>query len=154
MQGPETEVENTGSQHRGLIPRILEHLFDRIAQKHAAANALRAGSLQFQVRCSYLEIYNETVTDLLDPSKINLPVRENTREGTIYVDGLTWENVSSVAQTNALLHRGVRNRYHVGFRFENVHSSTHPQQIHASTLEHYSELGRTANTSMHARTLV
>jgi kinesin family protein 15 len=114
MQGPEMEVENTSSKHRGLIPRILEHLFDRIAQKHAAANAHRAGSLQFQVRCSYLEIYNETVTDLLDPSKVNLPVRENTREGTIYVDGLTWENVSSVAQTNALLHRGVRNRYFAG----------------------------------------
>ena len=110
MQGPETEVENAGSPHRGLIPRILEHLFDRIANKHASANALRPGSLQFQVRCSDLEIYNETVTDLLDPSKANRPVRENTREGTIYVDGLTWESVSSVAQTNALLHRGVRNR--------------------------------------------
>ena len=49
------------------------------------------------------------VTDLLDPSKTGLAVRENQRDG-IFVDGLTWENVNSVADTSALLRRGVRNR--------------------------------------------
>ena len=37
---------------------------------------------------SYLEIYNESVNDLLDPSKKNLDVREN-RAREIYIDGLS-----------------------------------------------------------------
>jgi len=109
MQGPEADVIDTESAGRGLIPRTFEYLFERIAQKEATANASHPGSLQFTVRCSYMEIYNETVTDLLDPSKVNLQVRENNKDG-IYVDGITWQDVRNSECCVSLLHKGLRNR--------------------------------------------
>ena len=41
----------------GLIPRCIDHLFEAI---DAAADGL-----SFLLRCSYMEIYNEKITDLL-----------------------------------------------------------------------------------------
>jgi kinesin family member 15 len=31
-------------------------------------------NLKYSCKCSFLEIYNEQITDLLDPSSTNLPV--------------------------------------------------------------------------------
>ena len=41
MQGPELDVAESGSAQRGLIPRALEYLFDKIAQKTAGGKVLR-----------------------------------------------------------------------------------------------------------------
>jgi len=51
----------------------------------------------FQLHCSYLEIYNERVRDLLrDPtqSQLNLRVREHPKEGP-YVQGTTLASLST-----------------------------------------------------------
>ncbi|KAJ1477449.1 hypothetical protein T484DRAFT_1821339, partial [Baffinella frigidus] len=42
--GPETEMAKGGSATRGLIPRALEYLFDKIAQKRASAKTAPAVS--------------------------------------------------------------------------------------------------------------
>ncbi|ETV64772.1 hypothetical protein H257_18407 [Aphanomyces astaci] len=52
MQGDMTE----GSAERGVIPRILYYMFER----------LTASQTSFDMTCSYLEIYNEKIYDLLD----------------------------------------------------------------------------------------
>lgn len=39
----------------------------------------------WNVKVSYLEIYNECVNDLLDPTKKNLDIRESRQQG-IYID--------------------------------------------------------------------
>ena len=44
---------------RGIIPRAISHIF---------AEAQKGGDTSYEVRCSYLEIYNEAGYDLLDPS--------------------------------------------------------------------------------------
>lgn len=46
---------------KGLIPRLCENLFDRI-QKNSNED------LSFKVELSYMEIYNEKVRDLFDPT--------------------------------------------------------------------------------------
>ena len=48
--------------------------------------------MQYSVKCSFLEIYNETITDLLRPSSGNLNLREDMKRGC-YVDNLTEEIV-------------------------------------------------------------
>ena len=45
-------------------------------------------------KCSFLEIYNETITDLLGSSQANLHIREDAAHG-VYVEGLHEESVSS-----------------------------------------------------------
>ena len=60
------------------------------------ADEANDGSLfHYLVRCSYLEIYNEQIMDLLDShSTCNLHIREDLKKG-VYVEGLIEENVNS-----------------------------------------------------------
>lgn len=50
--------------------------------------------LFFLIKCSYLEIYNEQIMDLLEPSSVNLHVREDIKKG-VYVEGLQEELVNT-----------------------------------------------------------
>nr|CAD1824444.1 unnamed protein product [Ananas comosus var. bracteatus] len=61
--------------------------------------------------CSFLEasIYNEQITDLLDPTQRNLQIREDTKVG-VYVDNLTEENVCTMKDVTQLLIKGLANR--------------------------------------------
>lgn len=51
-------------------------------------------SLHFLCKCSFLEIYNETITDLLSLSDSNLHIREDIKQG-VYVEGLVQEEVTN-----------------------------------------------------------
>ena len=66
---------------RGIIPRAIEQIFGHI-QKNGGAKR------QFLVRASYLQIYNEQISDLLKPERSNLTIREDKRKG-VFVDGLS-----------------------------------------------------------------
>lgn len=46
-----------------------------------------AYQFEYLIRCSYLEIYNEQIMDLLEPTSVNLHIREDIKKG-VYVEGL------------------------------------------------------------------
>ncbi|CCD16049.1 unnamed protein product, partial [Trypanosoma congolense IL3000] len=55
--------QDTDPRKHGIIPRLIQLIFDSTREKkHADANA------GFRLKCSYYQIYNERVTDLLNPS--------------------------------------------------------------------------------------
>ena len=54
------------------------------------------------MRASYLEIYNETIIDLLDPESFNLQIREDIKKG-VYVEGLTEEVVGNAREMSEML---------------------------------------------------
>jgi hypothetical protein len=61
---------------RGVIPHAINHIFEFV-------NATKDGGHEFLVRCSYLEIYNEELTDLLGDPK-NPPkceIKEDPQKG-------------------------------------------------------------------------
>ncbi len=65
MMGPSHPKgpEHVPEEDRGIIPKVIRHIFNYIDE---------AGKeIKFLVRCSYLEIYNEKVLDLLNLSKEN-----------------------------------------------------------------------------------
>ncbi|GLT97693.1 hypothetical protein SLE2022_152460 [Rubroshorea leprosula] len=108
MLGPANALleENLSSEQQGLTPRVFELLFARINEeqvKHAEKQ------LKYQCRCSFLEIYNEQITDLLDPNQKNLQIREDVKSG-VYVENLTEEYVSSMKDVTRLLTKGLSNR--------------------------------------------
>jgi len=85
---------------RGIIPRLNEQLFGQLESKLASnANA------KFLVTVSYLEIYNEVIKDLLNPSDKQLKIREHPQMG-IYVQSLAELVVSSGAQLSTLIEQG------------------------------------------------
>ena len=65
---------------RGIIPNSFEHIFGHI--KHAPLG------VQYLVRASYLEIYNEDIRDLLNPKGDKLDIKERTDTG-VYVKDLS-----------------------------------------------------------------
>lgn len=65
MSGTETDP--------GIIPNMVAELFHQI-YKHSER-------VEFLVRVSYVEIYNEKIRDLLDPSNIDLSVHEHHDKG-------------------------------------------------------------------------
>ena len=52
---------------------------------------------QFLCKCTFLEIYQEQVYDLLDPAAANLQIRENMKTG-VFVDGLMEQVVATPAE--------------------------------------------------------
>ena len=100
---------------RGLLPRCFEYLFSSIKSEMD-----RSGK-EYLIKCSYLEIYQEQINDLLDPNTQSLQLREDMKRG-VYVEGLIEEAVGTVAETYNLLRIGTLNR-HVGSTSMNKESS-------------------------------
>ncbi|KAJ1696962.1 hypothetical protein LUZ63_005474 [Rhynchospora breviuscula] len=108
MWGPPTALldENSLSNERGLTPRVFERLFSRINEEQIKHSKKE---LTYHCTCSFLEIYNEQITDLLDPTQRNLQIREDVGTG-VYVDSLTEEFVYTLKDVNQLLMKGLANR--------------------------------------------
>ena len=97
-------------EHPGIIRKMNEEMFGRIADSNAANPELK-----FLVTCSYLEIYNEVLYDLLDPSgksgtakrkaDSNIDIKEHPVLG-VYVQGLQEIAVDSHAKIQALMDQG------------------------------------------------
>ncbi|KAL4437881.1 hypothetical protein ABPG74_001052 [Tetrahymena malaccensis] len=114
MQGRGLE-EDRDSKERGVQPRVFDHLFALTNQQK------KEGNVEYLVKCSYLEIYNEQIMDLLSNTQSNLMVREDLKKG-VYIEGLTEEIAKNSEETIQLLLRGMRNR-HVGSTNMNFESS-------------------------------
>ncbi|XP_010521267.1 PREDICTED: kinesin-like protein KIN-7C, mitochondrial [Tarenaya hassleriana] len=95
----------------GIIPLAVKDVFGIIQE---------TPEREYLLRVSYLEIYNEVINDLLDPTGQNLRIREDS-QGT-YVEGIKEEVVLSPAHVLSLIASGEEHR-HVGSNNVNLFSS-------------------------------
>ncbi|XP_055833971.1 kinesin-like protein KIN-7D, mitochondrial isoform X3 [Solanum dulcamara] len=95
----------------GIIPLAIKDVFSIIQDTPGC---------EFLLRVSYLEIYNEVINDLLDPTGQNLRVREDN-QGT-YVEGIKEEVVLSPGHALSFIAAGEEHR-HVGSNNFNLFSS-------------------------------
>uniref|UniRef100_A0A667XR07 Kinesin motor domain-containing protein n=1 Tax=Myripristis murdjan TaxID=586833 RepID=A0A667XR07_9TELE len=105
----------------GLIPRICEGLFSRIA------GASRRDEASFRTEVSYLEIYNERVRDLLrrkSTQTYNLRVREHPKDGP-YVEDLSKHLVQNYSDVEELMEAGNINRTTASTGMNDVSSRSH-----------------------------
>ena len=91
---------------RGIIPNCFNHIFGCIDEDDTQKKYL--------VRCSYLEIYQEDVFDLLTEQKKGVPperldLKENKDQG-VYVKGLKTLIVKSVPEMERAMNFGTVNR--------------------------------------------
>lgn len=89
----------------GLTPRVFSYLFEQVAEKTADPD----GGTTFAVRVSFIEIYNEVVTDLLSGAS-GLPVRQSLSTRSTYVEGVAEEQVFGISDAMALVSRGNERR--------------------------------------------
>ncbi|XP_022947588.1 kinesin-like protein KIN-7D, mitochondrial isoform X1 [Cucurbita maxima] len=95
----------------GIIPLAIRDVFSIIQDTPGR---------EFLLRVSYIEIYNEVINDLLDPTGQNLRVREDA-QGT-YVEGIKEEVVLSPGHALSFIAAGEEHR-HVGSNNFNLFSS-------------------------------
>ncbi|XP_074471799.1 uncharacterized protein LOC141756161 isoform X2 [Sebastes fasciatus] len=101
----------------GVMPLAVEDIFQTIKN---------CPKKEFLLRVSYMEIYNETVSDLLVDSwkRKPLEVRETINKN-IYVADLTEELVTSPAQALAWIRKGEKNRHYGKTKMNQRSSRSH-----------------------------
>ena len=87
--------EQAGGEE-GLIPLSIREIFELIELD---------GSREFEITVSYIEIYNESVNDLIEPTNKNLEVRESISNG-IYINRLCEKPVDGYEDVIAELIKG------------------------------------------------
>lgn len=92
------------ADQRGIIPRIVSEMFDAIDKKLENSKSVDS-KLQCLITVSYLEIYNETIKDLLNPSDKQLKIHEHPDQG-IYVKDLCELIVRTPADLLRLIEQG------------------------------------------------
>ncbi|KAF1959111.1 kinesin-domain-containing protein [Byssothecium circinans] len=103
----------------GIIPMICQDMFERIKEMQKDKN------LSCTVEVSYLEIYNEKVRDLLNPTtKGNLKVREHPSTGP-YVEDLAKLVVSSFQEIENLMDEGNKARTVAATNMNETSSRSH-----------------------------
>ncbi|XP_055892985.1 kinesin-like protein KIF15 [Biomphalaria glabrata] len=105
MLGPSENSESFQHELRGVIPRSFEYLFSLIAHQQE----LHGSKKQFLCRCSFLEIYQEQIFDLLDTASQGLHLRENMNKG-VFVDGLIEQVICNPSDAYQVLIMGWLNR--------------------------------------------
>ena len=110
MFGPPNDVGNndmnrskslSSTNMKGLIPRAIEEIFSMSAQKQVISQS---------VYCSFVQIYNENLFDMLRDSSMMVPLSIREDKSEIYVQGLSEYNVKSVQDTLHLLRVAEENR--------------------------------------------
>uniref|UniRef100_A0A6B2KWP8 Kinesin motor domain-containing protein n=1 Tax=Arcella intermedia TaxID=1963864 RepID=A0A6B2KWP8_9EUKA len=92
-------------EERGLMPRIFDYIFGQFS------NRKRTGAVtEYSCMCSFLEIYNEQITDLLNPEATRLQLREDHKKG-VYVENLTEVEVDNAETVLKYLSIGSQHRH-------------------------------------------
>ncbi|CAK9159834.1 unnamed protein product [Ilex paraguariensis] len=104
--GPNGELPSEA----GVIPRAVKQIFDTLESQNA----------EYSVKVTFLELYNEEITDLLAPEEISRVVLEDKQKrqlplmedgkGGVLVRGLEEEIVTSATEIFTLLERGSSKR--------------------------------------------
>jgi len=131
MQG---EMEEQARQ--GIIPRMITHVFKHIYKNEGT---------DFMIKVSMIEIYQEKIRDLLDVSRVNLNIREDSIKG-IYVDGVSERYVGCPNDVLALLEMGSANRAQAATNMNEHSSRSHSIFIltinQTNKIEGYSKIGK------------
>lgn len=119
----------------GLNYRVISHIFqsillrgsiydpDRMEDDACGETAAPTGELCYHIQVGVLEIYNETLRDLVNPTKTKpLEIRQDTTTGDILVPDLTMATAASPEQTIQILRQAQTNRV-VGETGVHAHSS-------------------------------
>lgn len=96
----------------------------------------------FLCKCSFIEVYNEQIYDLLDSASVGLYLREHIKKG-VFVVGAVEQAVSSAAETYQVLSRGWRNRRVASTSMNRESSRSHA--VFTITIESMEKSSETVN---------
>ncbi|KAL3091023.1 hypothetical protein niasHT_023623 [Heterodera trifolii] len=117
------------SEKQGIIPRIVNDIFTHIYN-------IVDTELEFLIRVSYFEIYNERIRDLLDVTNTNLAIHKD-KNGITFVENLTKMFVTTPEEVLAYIEEGKMKRANINEHSSRSHSvfQIHVQQDNKTTLK-------------------
>ncbi|KAL4460357.1 hypothetical protein ABPG74_000108 [Tetrahymena malaccensis] len=101
----------------GIIPRAMNEIFEFIEN-------CQDSDINFMVRCSYLQIYNEVISDLLKTDKTHLTIREDKKKG-IFVEDLSEWAVRNPQEVFQLIKKGNQSRATAATKMNDMSSRSH-----------------------------
>ncbi|EPS43828.1 hypothetical protein H072_2134 [Dactylellina haptotyla CBS 200.50] len=117
MSGDMQDYFGTYSDAAGIVPRTLHKLF----------GSLDAESSEYSVKCSFIELYNEELRDLLsidDAVKLKI-FEDSTKKGGILIHGMEESYIKNAAEGVALLQEGSRKRQVAATKCNDLSSRSH-----------------------------
>ena len=106
----------------GIIPRAINYIYEQMYlitnQKGEGKNT--SGN-KFSIYVSFIQIYLESIQDLLEPELRDIKIREDPEKG-VYLEGVNRIKCTSPAQCKELFHMGEKNRATASTKM-NEHSS-------------------------------
>lgn len=136
MQGPSSYSSSSDQHHndykdRGLVQRTIEYL---LACQDTNSSNTTTGDHQHETNhrieylnkiSSFVEIYNESIFDLLDPEAPQCQLREDLKKGGIYVHGATERVIETTQDAQQILEIGNRNRTTASTEMNRCSSRSH-----------------------------
>ncbi|QGA12453.1 hypothetical protein EYB26_000097 [Talaromyces marneffei] len=118
MSGDMTDTLGILSENAGIIPRVLYSLFSKLEDREST------------VKCSFIELYNEELRDLLSPDdKANLKIYENESKrghnSTTLVQGMEEHFIHSATAGIKLLRGGSYKRQVAATKCNDLSSRSH-----------------------------
>eukprot|EP00392_Amoebophrya_sp_AT5.2_P017049 g17364.t1 len=130
--GKSFSVIGAGGELRGLLPRMLEDIYESYDLSIRCCGKDKGPGFSFETKVSFIEIYNEMVHDLLDPKMATvkdyeppkMEVKQHPKLG-IFIPGLTEVPTKSADECFAMMDRGLGNRAVASTKMNAVSSRSH-----------------------------
>ncbi|XP_057434191.1 kinesin-like protein KIN-12F isoform X2 [Lotus japonicus] len=104
---PSAMVEEPSCQsHQGIVPRIFRMLFSELERERLMSDQKQ---FIYQCRCSFLEIYDERIGNLLNPTQHNLEMKDDSNSA-LYIENLIEEYVTCYDDVAQILIKGLSSR--------------------------------------------
>ena len=102
--------------NEGIIPQTIYEIFDKLKTSPEIIN--------YKIKISFMEIYNENINDLLDNTKTNLELRETSNKEVI-VNNLTEHTINNKEEAINLLLKGNDSRTVASTKLNEKSSRSH-----------------------------
>lgn len=133
--GPLDTLYDNESESHGLVPRILNYLFDsdkmhqKISEFYSTnkEEQINENKIDYSIQCSCLEIYQEHIIDLLnsdDEEEEKLIIREDQNK-CMYIENLTKIEIINEETAKELLMMGMKNRHVASTKMNSQSSRSH-----------------------------
>ena len=96
-------IQNSEMDLSGIIPRSFTYIFNHIKER-------RHPNISYSLRCSFLELYNGKIRDLLAEEQVTLKIRQHKYKKTFYVLDLSQPEVNSTQGMLSLMEEGTIRR--------------------------------------------
>jgi len=119
----------------GIIPRAIRDVLTSLAEISMDREDDGEGgdTVSYSLTCSYLQIYNDTIFDLISSPSSPKLIRED-KDGSIFIEGLSFHEVRNLGDVMKILRRGSRNRVLRGMEYNQHSSRSHAiLQLHLTT---------------------